>query len=152
MIRIYNHCYGLNVCVPSKFLCWLVSHNVMVLGEGTSGKSWGWSSNQMLPLQAPWPWTSQPPEGVLFKPPVYSIFVTGAWSAVCVQSCPTPCNPMGCNPPGSSVHGIFQARILKWVAMSISRGSSQPRAQTPIFCIGRQILYHCATWEALWLN
>ena len=58
------------------------------------------------------------------------------------------CDPIDCSLPGSSVHGIFQARILEWVAMSISRGSSQPRAQTPIFCIGRQILYHCATWEA----
>ena len=37
------------------------------------------------------------------------------------------CNPMDCSPPGSSVHGIFQARILKWVAISFSRGSSQPR-------------------------
>ena len=34
------------------------------------------------------------------------------------QSCPTPCDPMDCSPPGSSVHGIFQARILEWVAIS----------------------------------
>ena len=43
------------------------------------------------------------------------------------QSCPTLCDPMDCNPPGSSVHGISQARILEWVASSFSRGSSQPR-------------------------
>ena len=43
------------------------------------------------------------------------------------QSRLTPCNPMDCSPPGSSVHGIFQARILEWVATSFSRGSSQPR-------------------------
>ena len=42
------------------------------------------------------------------------------------QSCLTLCNPMGCSPPGSSVRGIFQARILEWVAI-FSRGSSQPR-------------------------
>ena len=36
---------------------------------------------------------------------------------MCAQSCPTLCNPMDCSPPGSSVHGIFQARILEWVAM-----------------------------------
>ena len=57
------------------------------------------------------------------------------------QLCPTLCNP-DCSPPGSSVHGISQARILKWVAISSSRGSSQPRDQTlisDIFCIGRQI-------------
>ena len=51
-------------------------------------------------------------------------------------------------PPGSSVHGIPQARILEWVAVSSSRGSSQPRGQTCISYIGRQILYHWATWEA----
>ena len=42
------------------------------------------------------------------------------------QLCPTLCNPMDCSPPGSSVHGILQARILEWVAMPSSRGSSQP--------------------------
>ena len=43
------------------------------------------------------------------------------------QSCPTLCNPMDCCPPGSSVHGILQARILEWVAFPFSRGSSKPR-------------------------
>ena len=68
---------------------------------------------------------------------------------VCVQSCLTLCDLMA--PPGSSVHGIFQARILDWVTTSSSRGSSLPRDQTgisEISCIGRLILYHCATWEA----
>ena len=49
----------------------------------------------------------------------------------------------GFRSPGSSVHGIFQARILEWVAISYSRGSSWPRDQTFISWIGRQILYHC---------
>ena len=48
------------------------------------------------------------------------------------QSCPTFCNPMDCSPPGSSVHGILQAIILKWVALSFSRGSSQPRDQIQV--------------------
>ena len=47
-----------------------------------------------------------------------------------LQSCPTLCDPVECNPPGSSVHGILQARILEWVAMPFSRGSSQPRSPT----------------------
>ena len=67
------------------------------------------------------------------------------------QSCLTLCNPMNCSPPGSSVHGIFQARILEQVAVSYSRDSFWPRDQTHVFCvscIGKQILYHCATWEA----
>ena len=58
------------------------------------------------------------------------------------QSCTTLCDPMGYSPPGSSVHGILQARVLEWVAMPSSRGSSQPRNQTSIFCIGRHVLYH----------
>ena len=48
------------------------------------------------------------------------------------------------NLPGSSVHGISQARILEWVAISSSRGSSQPRDRTWVSCISRQILYHLA--------
>ena len=88
------------------------------------------------------------------------------------QSCLTPCDPMDCSPPGSSVHGILQAcpgilqefstgvgcyfllqRIfltqefsrnspLEWVVISFSKESSWPRNQTQISCIGRQILYH----------
>ena len=49
----------------------------------------------------------------------------------CAQWCLTLCNPMGCSPPGSSVHGILQARILGWVATSYSRGSSRPSDRTP---------------------
>ena len=50
------------------------------------------------------------------------------------QSCLTLCDPMDCSPPGSSVHGILQARILGWVAISLSRGSSQPSNQTQVSC------------------
>ena len=46
------------------------------------------------------------------------------------QLCPTLCDPMNCSPPGSSIHGIFPARVLEWVAISVSRGSSQPRDGT----------------------
>ena len=46
---------------------------------------------------------------------------------VCAQACRTLCNSMDCSPPGSSVRGIFQARLLEWVAISFSRGSSGPR-------------------------
>ena len=45
------------------------------------------------------------------------------------QSCPTLCDPVDCSLPGSSVHGIFQARVLEWVDISFSRGSSQPRIE-----------------------
>ena len=59
-----------------------------------------------------------------------------------VKLCLTLCDPLdGCS-PGFSVHGILQARILEWVAMPSSRGSSRPRDQTQVPCIGRQIIYH----------
>ena len=55
------------------------------------------------------------------------------------------CDSMDCGLPGFSVHGILQARILEWVTISYSRGSSQPRDQTHISyvsCFGRRVLYH----------
>ena len=81
--------------------------------------------------------------------------VLDAWACAysVSQSCLTLCNPMD-SPPGSSVQEILQARILEWVAISFSRGSSQPRDWTHVSCvscIGRWILYHWATWEALFL-
>ena len=66
-----------------------------------------------------------------------------------LQSCPTLCNPTDCSLPGSSVYGVILARILEWVAILSSRGSSRPRDQTHIpcvSCIGRQVLLplrHC---------
>ena len=60
-----------------------------------------------------------------------------------LQSCLTLCNLLDCSPPGSSVHGVLQARILEWVVMPSSRGSSQPRDRTCvayISCTG-------ATWN-----
>ena len=66
-----------------------------------------------------------------------------------IQSC--SCPTMDCSLPGSSVHGISQVRILKWVSTSFSWESFQPKDQSCIFCvsyIGRKILYHCAPWEA----
>ena len=74
------------------------------------------------------------------------------WNLQCIlmhasslQSCPTLWNSMDCSSPSSSVHGILHARILEWVAMPSSRGSSWPRDQTCISCvscIGRRVLYH----------
>ena len=54
---------------------------------------------------------------------------------VLAKACLTLCDPMDCGPSGSSVHGVFLARIVKWVAISYSRGSSQPRDQTHVSCI-----------------
>ena len=60
------------------------------------------------------------------------------WNEV-TQSCPTLCDPMDCSPPGSLVHGIFQAWILEWLAISFSRGSSWTRDRTQVsHIVGRR--------------
>ena len=64
------------------------------------------------------------------------------------QSCPTLCDPMDCSLPGSSVQGISQARILEWVAISFSRGSSWSRDQTWVSCIAGRVFTVWATREA----
>ena len=63
--------------------------------------------------------------------------------------CPFLCDPTDCSLPGSSVHGILQARILEWVAMPFSRGSSPPRDQTWVSCIAGRFFTVWATKEAL---
>ena len=71
-----------------------------------------------------------------------------AWS---LQLSPALCNSMDCSSPGSFVHGILQARILEWVAMPSSRGSSRTRDQTRISCvscIAGRFFSQSATWEA----
>ena len=65
-----------------------------------------------------------------------------------IQSCPALCNRTDCSPPGSSVHGILQARILEWVDIPFSRGSSQPRDQTWVSCIAGRFFTIWATREA----
>ena len=59
----------------------------------------------------------------------------------------TLCNPMDCSPSGCSVHGILRARILEWVAIPFSRGSSQPKGQTWVSCIAGRFFTVWATWE-----
>ena len=77
---------------------------------------------------------------------------THAHTYVCcclvIKSCLTLCDPMNYSPPGFSIHGISQARTLEWVAVPFFRESYQPRDQTWISCIGRQILYHWATGKS----
>ena len=84
-------------------------------------------------LDAPIPEVSIPSNFVIIT---FLIFMSSTiHMCMCVlvaQSCSTHCDPMDCSPLGSSVHGILQARILEWVAISFSRGSSQPRGQTQV--------------------
>ena len=64
------------------------------------------------------------------------------------QSCLTLCDPVNCSPPGSSVHGILQARILEWIAIPFSRGSSWPRDQIQVSHIGGRFF---TIWVTRWM-
>ena len=78
-------------------------------------------------------------------PPPPALHLSGRLRAKSLQLCPTLCDTKDCSLPGSSVHGILQARILESVAISFSRRSSSPRDGTLgllCFCIGRRVLYH----------
>ena len=59
---------------------------------------------------------------------------------VCAQSCHTRCNPMDCSPPSSSLYGIFQAKTLKRVAISSSKGPSRPRNRTRVSFISASLI------------
>ena len=79
----------------------------------------------------------------------YEVMLKMLWEhCVCAksfQSFPTLCDPLDCSPPGSSVHGVLQARTLEWLAMPSPRGSSQPKDDnwiSSVSCAGRQVLYH----------
>ena len=109
---------------------------------------------KMSPCQARSPYTS-----IFFHERINSfrlkIFKPNVCVCVCVcvcalvaQSCPTLWGTIDCSPPHSSVHWISQTRILEWVSISSSRGSSWPRDWTCVAwdtCIGRWIFYHYST-------
>ena len=111
--------------------------------------------SSMLDLSQGWPrdrgvadrgWKKREPAKCIFHT------LTFAWCAcVCwvAQLCLTFCDSMDCSSPGSSVHGIVQARILEWVAISSSRGSSRPRDQTQVSCIAGGFFTIWATRGAL---
>ena len=79
----------------------------------------------------------------------FKLFNVSEWVSEIAQSCPTLCDPVDCSLPGSSVHGILQARTLEWVTISFSRGSSQPRDGTRVSRIGGRRFNLWATREAL---
>ena len=70
-------------------------------------------------------------------------------SVLSAQLCPALCDLMDCSPSGASVHGVLQARIMKWVAILFSRGYSQPGDLSQFSCIAGRFFTVCATREAL---
>ena len=100
----------------------------------------GWLQPQFL-LTLSEPFFPEPLPLILSPVLFLDIYPEGC--AKSLQSCPTLCNPLDCSPPGSSVHGILQARILEWVSISSSRESSWPRKETSCASSsGRWDLYH----------
>ena len=81
-------------------------------------------------------------------PSLYRNFWSEVKSSQVTQSCPTLCDPVDYSPPGSSVHGILQARILEWVAISFSRGSSWPKDRTQVSHIAGRCFNPWATRKA----
>ena len=77
------------------------------------------------------------------------VFYGNVYVSLVTQLCPTLWDPMDCSLPGSSVHGIFQARILEWIATSFSRGSSQPRDWTQVSHTAGRLFTVWATRKAI---
>ena len=115
--------------------------------EEVAVMSWSMRAQQTLSMERAAHFSESPVLiCVLHLPDAFaSYLINTCVCAMLLQSCLTLCDPTDCSLPGSSVHGILQARILEWAAMPSSRGSSQPRDQTCISyvsCTGRWVLYH----------
>ena len=121
--------------------------------EGSVG-SLVWEEVRGAVREGAWAFRTSPQRGVGMNPFVsFILFRDNVNKMMCV--CEILCCPMDCSLPGSSVHGILEARILEWVATSYSRGYSQPRDWTAIFwvsCLGRRILFHLRHLEANKMN
>ena len=127
----------LEKCLSTWFTwsCCLWNPEAMWRRLGWSARCWTCVAHMSLPKfyscpEASGSWVSQP---VNFP---------------CMCVCMTLCGPVVCSPAGSSVHGILQARILEWVAMPFSRGSSPPRDQTRASCVAGRFFTIWATMEA----
>ena len=124
---------------------WMASPTWWTWVWASSG-SWWWTGRpgvlQSIGLQS-WTWLSDWTElNILLdkntqQPGIEGNFPNLIKLKLVTQSCLTLCDPMDYSPPGSSVHGILQARVPEWVAISFSRGSSWPRDQTWVSCIAR---------------
>ena len=112
------HCYTCGVCGPAAGHCWPTPlPETPGHSRASLGLLWG---------PAPFSWVLVKPGSVCLLPP----FLSEVASVLLL----TLCHPMDCSLPGSPVNGILQARILEWVAISFSRGSSWYRDWTPISC------------------
>ena len=107
--------------------------------------SWAWQLSA-FPFFGLWIYADIVP---LLKMPFLALFFKHLKVKVKLLSCPTFCDPVDCNRPGSSIHGIFQARILEWVAIFFSRGSSWHQDWTQVSRIAGKLFTLWATGEHL---
>ena len=135
---------------------WTISHQAPLPMEFSRQEYWselpfpspGCLPNPGIEPRSPALWADSLPSDIFlgnhFLKCINLIFDMKSESEV-AQSCPTLCDPVDCSPPGSSVPGILQARILEWVAIPFSRGSSQSRDWTQISCIAGSLFTIWAT-------
>ena len=149
------------MCSPFRGLSVLHESDLADAGSGVTQQVWlpglQWSEQYE-------PFSFFPPAKILSMKlllPVFFLHYLSKWERriqlrvgnICMyaQSCWTLCNPMNCNPPGSTVHGIFQARYWSGLPCPLPGEISHLRDRTFISCVscsGWQILYACASWEA----
>ena len=148
------------VCTLCRPPSWAQQHQHLLCGNGGGSTSWQFpreshryptattsnlaqSTLRLIPLP-PLSWCRQEGPSLLSSHQVYPLCV----HAQSLQLCLNLFNPMDCSPPGSSLHEILQTRILEWVAMPSSKGSSQPRDWIQVSRIADGFFIHWATWEA----
>ena len=132
-----------------------------ILKAGGEGDNRGWGGWMASPTWWTWVWASSRSWWWIGKPSMlqfmgsqravhdWETFIMYIEWAEVAQPCPALCNPMDYSLPGSSVHGIFQARILEWGAISFSRRSSQPRDWIRVSCVVGRCFTVLATREVL---
>ena len=125
------------------FLSW---HRWPLAGVQVWKEDWRWKSSHLLSLVTLIFVMVISPSGMFFSQLMACLVPSQLLKkerkeSEVAQSCLTLCNPMDCSLPGFSVYGIFQARVLEWVAISFLRGSSWPRDWTQVSCIAGKTLY-----------
>ena len=128
----------MGLCNYESECCSVVSNSLRPHGLyspwNSPGQNTGVGSISLL--QGIFPTQGSNPHLLNYRQTLYQLSHKGKKREVS-QSCPTLCNLMDYSLSGSSIHGIFQTRILEWVVISFSRGSPQPRDRTRVSCVSR---------------